>query len=209
MSEQIPWTPVWTPVALSMDIPSGTAAPGQIGPHDLAIWRSQSGRLSVWSDRCPHRGMRLSHGFVRGEALSCIYHGWRYGMGGQCIRIPAHPDLVPPAAVRVPAFAAAERAGVVWAADPGCPGDPPDFPGFSGFRSLRIAAPAAEVSAWLGGTRLRLGPLDVVALVQPLREGGATLHLLAPEAADPDALDALSAAAEGLRRKVESREAAA
>lgn len=59
MSEQIPWTPVWTPVctpvwtpvwtpvALSMDIPSGTAAPGQMGRHDLAIRRSQSGRLSV------------------------------------------------------------------------------------------------------------------------------------------------------------------
>lgn len=193
----------WTPVALSIDVPPGTAAPGQMGVHDLAIWRSASGRLSVWSDRCPHRGMRLSHGFVRGEALSCIYHGWRYGEGGACIRIPAHPDLAPPAAIRVPAFAAVEASGVIWAAEQDAGGAPPDYPGFAGFRSLRIAAPAEALSAGLADE-----PLDAVALVQPLRDGTCTLHLLAPRAADLSALDALSVAAEALRRQVEGRVAA-
>lgn len=69
----------WTPIALSADLLPGTVIPARIGLRDLALWRSQSGRLAVWEDRCPHRGMRLSHGFVRGEALSCFCHGWSYG----------------------------------------------------------------------------------------------------------------------------------
>lgn len=194
----------WIPVALSADIPAGTSAPGQVAGEDVAIWRSASGRLSVWPDRCPHRGMRLSHGFVRGEALSCIYHGWRYDAAGQCIRIPAHPELTPPAAIRVIPLATAEVSGVVWAApagaEPGAP--PPAFPGFEGFRSLAVAAPPGA----FGGTsvRMELGGCRVVALVQSLRGGGSGLHLLAPEDADLATLDTLSAAAEDLRRRMEA-----
>ena len=70
---------------------------------ELAVWRSASGRIAAWRDRCPHRGMRLSHGFVRGESLNCIYHGWTYGADGACRRIPAHPEVVPPATIRADA----------------------------------------------------------------------------------------------------------
>jgi len=38
---------------------------------DIAVWRSVSGVVNAWENRCPHRGMRLSHGFVRGESLAC------------------------------------------------------------------------------------------------------------------------------------------
>lgn len=193
----------WIPVALSADIPAGTSSPGQVAGEDVAIWRSASGRLSVWPDRCPHRGMRLSHGFVRGEALSCIYHGWRYDGAGQCIRIPAHPELTPPAAIRVVPFRAAEVSGVIWAAPAGTESvaPPPAFPGFDGFRSLVVEAPPA---AFRGAAfRMELGGCQVVALVQPLRGGASGLHLLAPEAAGLALLDALSAAAENLRRRME------
>src|SRR6478609_5295137 len=90
----------WTPVALSADLPAGTVIPARISAGSIALWRSESGRLSPSADRCPHRGMSLSHGFVRGEALSCIYHGWSYAQGGNCIRIPAHPGLTPPETIR-------------------------------------------------------------------------------------------------------------
>lgn len=198
----------WTAVALSQDIPAGTAAPGHVGGNDLAIWRSASGRIAAWADRCPHRGMRLSHGFVRGEALSCIYHGWRYGQNGQCMKIPAHPDLEPPDAIRVPAFAVTEGSGVVWVAAEAPVGPPPSFPGFAGFRSLQVEAPIASVARGLGGDgaviHARFGQTDVVALLQPLSGDRTGLHILAPEAASADALDALSVAVEGARRRIEA-----
>lgn len=196
----------WTPVALSIDIPAGTTAPGRLGAQGLAVWRSASGKIAAWADRCPHRGMRLSHGFVRGEALSCIYHGWSFGQSGACQRIPAHPDLEPPAAIRVPRFACVEASGAIWVAETEeAPAEaPPAFPGFAGFRTLNIAAPAAVLRAALGGAKIALGPLKVVALVQPLGAAECNLHLLAPEAATPAALTELSRAAEALRRTIEA-----
>ena len=62
-------------VGLSKDLPNGRVMRAIVGEQDLVVWRSKSGVLSAWDNRCPHRGMRLSHGFVRGEALACVYHG--------------------------------------------------------------------------------------------------------------------------------------
>ena len=106
----------WTRVALSADLPPATVIPAWTPAGSIALWRTQSGRVSASSDRCPHRGMRLSHGFVRGEALSCIYHGWSYSPAGGCIRIPAHPDLVPPETIRVAVHKVEESGGVIWVA---------------------------------------------------------------------------------------------
>lgn len=205
----MPTAPAWTPVALSRDILSGTSNPAQVGGQDLAVWRSESGHIAAWADRCPHRGMRLSHGFVRGEVLNCIYHGWNYGSDGRCQRIPAHPDLVPPDAIRVPRFAVMESSGVVWvAAAEEAPSEAPRaYPGFTGYRSLRIEAPFCSVEAALGEAGLvRLGAVEVVVLIQALKDGATGLHLLAAEGADAADLDALSRAAEALRRDVEDRE---
>src|SRR5687767_2567596 len=89
----------WIPIALGIDIDPGTAAPARLAGMEVAIWRGQSGAIHAWRDRCPHRGMRLSFGFVRGEDISCLYHGWRYGADGGCRFIPAHPELEPPKAI--------------------------------------------------------------------------------------------------------------
>ncbi|WP_155096986.1 Rieske 2Fe-2S domain-containing protein [Paracoccus aestuariivivens] len=199
----------WTPAALSQDIPSGSAAPGQLGDKDIVIWRSASGRIAAWSDRCPHRGMRLSHGFVRGEFLSCIYHGWRYGDGGQCHRIPAHPELTPPEAIKVPVFAVVESGGIVWVAEKDAePADlPMEFAGFASFRTIRTTVPASIVAAAFGCTGLELrgtlGGTDVVLLLQPLTDG-CNLHVLAADGTGPDQLDRVSVAVEALRRQAES-----
>ena len=69
------------------------------------MWRDSDGVAHVWEDRCPHRGMRLSLGFVRGDQIACLYHGWRYDAAGQCRYIPAHPQLTPPETIRVPVLA--------------------------------------------------------------------------------------------------------
>ena len=70
--------------------------------------------VSAWENRCPHRGMRLSYGFVRGESLACAYHGWHYNCSGQCHYIPAHPDLSPPQSIRPKIFSVKEYAGLLW-----------------------------------------------------------------------------------------------
>lgn len=112
-------TSPWIPVALSADIEAGTSAGTLVNGEERVVWRDDKGAIHVWEDRCPHRGMRMSFGFVRGDHIACLYHGWRYDTGGQCRYIPAHPDLDVPQTIKVSTFAAIERAGIVWMAPEG------------------------------------------------------------------------------------------
>lgn len=141
----------WAAIGLSHDLPTGTVMPARWNDMGLAIWRSAQGHLNAWKDRCPHRGMRLSHGFVRGETLNCIYHGWVYGTGGGCIRIPAHPDLVPPAAIRADAFGCREAFGVIWVGPDGDDVQLPDLAGLTAVRSMPFDCDLSALAAGLNG----------------------------------------------------------
>lgn len=204
---------MWTPVALSRDVPPLAVMPILVAGRELVLWRSASGRLAAWADRCPHRGMRLSHGFVRGEALSCIYHGWSYGSSGNCLRIPAHPDLAPPETIRVPVHAVTEASGVIWVAEAEQASFPPDLGALVPLRSLTVeadAAAVAELSGLAGGDLLRgtLAGVAVVIAVQPIGQGRCVLHVLTGEA-DAEARIAVSRQIEALRRRAEAQGMAA
>lgn len=86
----------------------------------LVAWRSEGGRIGVWSDRCPHRGMRLAFGAVQNDNLICAYHGWTFGSDGYCKKIPAHPGNEPSRAARARIYPAVEADGYVWV----CLGEP-------------------------------------------------------------------------------------
>lgn len=204
----------WVPVALSQDLPAGTVMPARTPAGSIALWRSQSGRISASADRCPHRGMRLSHGFVRGEALSCIYHGWSYSQAGHCLRIPAHPDLVPPETIRVVTHAVDEAGGIVWFADGEPAAKPPLLEGFTPLRSLTVQAGAASIEA-AAGAKATTGGLawqppgaPAIRLLIGLQQDGETsVHALVSAGCTAAERIAASRATETLRRKAEDIEA--
>ena len=207
----------WFPVALSSDIEPGTVAGTRLFGDALVVWREEGGGVHVWEDRCPHRGMRLSFGFVRGDRLGCLYHGWRFDPAGRCRFIPAHPALEVPASITATRHVAAERAGLLWvlwgageATEP-----PPDAGGtFLPVRSLTVDAPLKRLREALPAARSAAdGPLldfavgadGIVAALQPLGTHATCLHLLvaAPPGGEVDAQKRVSAWAERLRRLVE------
>ncbi|MDM9624766.1 Rieske (2Fe-2S) protein [Rhizobium sp. S152] len=104
----------WVPVALSSSIEAGTSAGAVVEGSEIVVWRDNSGKAHVWEDRCPHRGMRMSFGFVRGDHIACLYHGWQYDTAGQCRYIPAHPTLDVPQTIKVPTYLSQERYGIIW-----------------------------------------------------------------------------------------------
>jgi len=104
----------WYPLGLSAAVEQKQALPVLLFDQELVVWRAEHGAVQVWEDRCVHRGTRLSLGFVRGNALHCLYHGWQYSTQGFCTRIPAHPGLVPPPGLRIRSFSSIERGGVIW-----------------------------------------------------------------------------------------------
>ncbi|QCL97871.1 Rieske 2Fe-2S domain-containing protein [Agrobacterium tumefaciens] len=201
---------LWTPVALSSDLPPLAVMPARLGTETIALWRSASGRISASADRCPHRGMRLSHGFVRGESLSCIYHGWSYGQEGNCLKIPAHPGLVPPDSIRVATFTVAEQEGFVWAAISKPPADPPRLHGLMPLRSISVAASLEAIQIATGARIdtdgiLSTGDGSLSLLLSDQGNGETLMHVLVADGADAALRIGASRAAEALRRQAEAR----
>ena len=179
----------WIAVGLKEDVPPGTVIPSRIDDTDLAVWCSPSGKFHAWSDRCPHRGMRLSHGFVRGDTLACIYHGWQYSEDGTCHYIPAHPQLAPPKTICVPRFACEEAGGVLWASLHETSSRPPVLAGHRPVRSMPIARSAGEIAAQFGSRNEHLievgAEYDVILALQPCGPDLCMAHALAGSECDP------------------------
>ena len=82
----------WQPVYRAEDVPAGRAKPVKVFNEEFAIYRGEDGRVRLVQPRCPHRGAKLSIGWVIGNSIQCAYHGWAYdGDSGACLRQPAEP----------------------------------------------------------------------------------------------------------------------
>jgi phenylpropionate dioxygenase-like ring-hydroxylating dioxygenase large terminal subunit len=103
----------WHVVARVAEMPVGEARGVRLLGRDLVLWRNADG-FHAWFDLCIHRGARLSRGKVKDECLVCPYHGWEYDSAGRCVRIPAHPDLKPPARANAQVYHLQEKYGLVW-----------------------------------------------------------------------------------------------
>ena len=114
----------WQPVALTQDVAKGKAHPIRIMGEDLTLYRGDSGTPYVVGGRCAHRCTVLHTGVVRGEEISCMYHGWRYDGEGLCTDIPAETRPRPDQ-VRIVAYPARDYAGLIFAYMGG--GEPPTF----------------------------------------------------------------------------------
>lgn len=104
----------WVPVSLVRDIEPGASKGTMVNGDEIVIWRDIAGTMHIWEDRCPHRGMKLSFGFVRGHHIACLYHGWEFGPDGNCHKIPAHPDLDVPSSICAKTYPVQEKFGIVW-----------------------------------------------------------------------------------------------
>ncbi|WP_454631426.1 Rieske 2Fe-2S domain-containing protein [Bradyrhizobium cenepequi] len=222
----------WYPVALAEGLERGTSTGTRLFGRELVVWRDSADTSHVWEDRCPHRGMRLSFGFVRDNHIACLYHGWQYDTSAQCRYIPAHPDLAVPGTIRVATYPSIERLSIVWAYDE-LDGDPPQEIGLAErapttpVRSLYVDASAAKVFDALvlaecpplkntGGTtqRSRTGTLvslksggdEILIAVQPLSDLETALHIViagSPDVHRGDSQKRVSAWSEALRREIE------
>ena len=117
----------WLAVHRSEDLPAGHAKPLRIMSEDYTLYRGESGKAQVFAYRCPHRGAQLHLGWVEGDAIRCLYHGWKFEPSGQCIEQPAEaPDFA--RKVKAPSFPTREHMGLVFAYFG--EGEPPPWPPF-------------------------------------------------------------------------------
>lgn len=203
----------WAPVALSSSIEPSTSAGAVLGGAELVVWRDSKGAAHVWEDRCPHRGMRLSFGFVRGDHIACLYHGWEYDTGGQCQYIPAHPKLEVPDTIKVKTYATEERDGLIWTrlAEGADPSAIPAIGAATPVKTVYAAADMEAAIAALGKTtdiggdcyRIAIHGLDVVIAGQRIQPGRVALHILISGEAGAAERTKIARWAEGLRFALE------
>ena len=115
----------WTAVHRSEDLLPGHAKPIRIMGEDFTLYRGESGRAQVFDNRCPHRGALLHLGWVEGDDIRCLYHGWKFDCSGQCVEQPAE-DAGFARKVKARSWPTREHMGLVFAYFG--EGEPPAWP---------------------------------------------------------------------------------
>ena len=79
-----------------------------------AVERDAQGHAVLVGGRCAHRCTVLHTGWIEGDDIRCMYHGWRFDASGACVEIPAEgkPRAKMP---RIAGYAAHEYCGLVFA----------------------------------------------------------------------------------------------
>jgi 3-ketosteroid 9alpha-monooxygenase subunit A len=54
----------------------------------LVVFATEDGTLNVLDAYCRHMGGDLTQGTVKGEAIACPFHDWRWSGSGKCVQIP-------------------------------------------------------------------------------------------------------------------------
>ena len=139
----------WYPVAMARDV-ADSPMPVVLLDTPLVVYRTGQG-VRVKLDRCVHRGVPLSMGWVEGDELVCRYHGLRFGPDGQCTRIPAQPELKPSPRFCLTSFPAVERYGLIWTClDDDGTGDIPPFEAWDDPNYQAILPPSVDIDGSAG-----------------------------------------------------------
>jgi phenylpropionate dioxygenase-like ring-hydroxylating dioxygenase large terminal subunit len=105
----------WHPVALSKELANGAAMPVKVLGEELTLYRGDTGAAHLVGGRCRHRQTLLHTGWVEGDRIRCIYHGWQFAADGSCTQRPAEKEAQPPAACKIPGYPVHEYCGLVFA----------------------------------------------------------------------------------------------
>jgi len=149
----------WHPIALSenvVPVPQNVRVLGE----DLILFRDGKGRPGLLYPRCAHRGTTLFYGKCEDDGIRCCYHGWLFGVDGQCLDQPcepgggAHKDRV-----RQPWYHVEERYGIVWTYM-GPPDKKPLLPRYDSLENI-----AAGEKLFVTGSSFGAGGDDTVEIV--------------------------------------------
>ena len=107
----------WHVVALADDVKANQPLQVHLLDQSIALWRLED-RIVACQDRCPHRGVSLSMGWVDCTgAIVCPYHAMSFDAAGHCTRIPADLKITAfPQTANLCSYKVIEKYGFVWIA---------------------------------------------------------------------------------------------
>jgi phthalate 4,5-dioxygenase oxygenase subunit len=119
----------WIPFAMSAHLVHGDAPmPVRLLGDNYVAFRSEDGRIGFLDELCPHRRSSLLLARIEGNALRCIYHGWKIDVSGCVVECPNQATRADRFAASVPVvhFPVHESGGLAWVWLGGT--DAPPFP---------------------------------------------------------------------------------
>lgn len=89
----------WYLICASKDLKNKIISQKILG-EDIILYRTENGETVALEDRCCHRNVKLSLGYLNGNNVVCGYHGWEYNCDGLCVLIPSQlpESKIPPKA---------------------------------------------------------------------------------------------------------------
>jgi 3-ketosteroid 9alpha-monooxygenase subunit A len=102
----------WFGLGWSSDFPIGSVTARRYFGDEIAIFRTESGRLVASRAYCPHMGARLDvGGKVEGECIRCPFHAWKWDADGKNVDIPY---ALRPMNARLKIYSIVESGRIVW-----------------------------------------------------------------------------------------------
>ncbi|HEX8968900.1 MAG TPA: Rieske 2Fe-2S domain-containing protein, partial [Chloroflexota bacterium] len=108
----------WLPAIRSDELPEADGAPLRVRllGENLIGFRTTSGQVGLIQNHCPHRGASLFFGRNEESGLRCVYHGWKFDVGGRCVDMPNEPaESDFRSKITATAYPTRERNGIIWA----------------------------------------------------------------------------------------------
>src|SRR5262245_18732230 len=83
----------WLPALLSSEVPYPDGPPVRVRMlgEDLVAFRDSTGQVGLIEAYCPHRRAPMFFGRNEEAGLRCVYHGWKFDVGGNCVDMPSEP----------------------------------------------------------------------------------------------------------------------
>jgi phenylpropionate dioxygenase-like ring-hydroxylating dioxygenase large terminal subunit len=179
----------WYPLTASRNVIGTTPLALDRMGERIVLWRDTAGTIHAQEDRCPHRGARLSQGFVNESNIVCPYHGISIDGDGRIAQVPALPGCPIEGRLAVRTYAVEEIAGAIFAyfptpanEEPIPLGPPPEFtdPAWSHKLQKDVAFDWTEYGE-TGGLWMKLdipypvkngpgGPFRVIGFATPIDE---------------------------------------
>src|SRR4030088_1856518 len=107
----------WLPAFVPSELPEAdsSAMSVRLLGENLIAFRDTSGKYRLIANNRPHRGASLFFGRNEEEGIRCVYHGWKFDVGGHCIDMPNEPaESDFKTKVRATAYPCVDRNGIVW-----------------------------------------------------------------------------------------------
>lgn len=123
----------WHPIAIAAELKAGRTMPVHVLGESFTLYRTPHGQCVLTEFRCLHRRTQLSTGWVEADGLRCLYHGWKFGIDGQCLEIPGEENTQYLKRIKLKTYPVKEYLGLIFAYLG--PGEPPALSRFTAFEN--------------------------------------------------------------------------